>query len=405
MNVLFLARWFPYPANHGAKIRTFNVIKQLASRHSVTLIAFSDAETTADHIDAMRRWTPRIESVPYRAFRPGGARALAGFFGRRPRSITDTHSAEVEARVRKLAVETQFDVVVASGLDMALYALAVPGVPRLLEEIEIGNIQNLMLSEPRVIARWRKAQTWQKWRRFTVEMLTQFQAATAVSETEQALIRNAALTLAPRAASRIHVLTNGADLKQLTGHFADAIPNRIVYSGALTYYVNYDAMQWFLGDIWPLVRAGRPDAEIHMCGGQRGVDMDALPKPDGARHVGYLADIRPFVQSGAVLVVPERLGGGTRIKVLEAMALGTPVVANSNSINGLHVTPGENVLVGDTPRQIADALIRVMEDASLRAKLSAQGRALIEERYSWEVVGARLNALLDDIVAAPRRTA
>jgi glycosyltransferase involved in cell wall biosynthesis len=142
-----------------------------------------------------------------------------------------------------------------------------------------------------------------------------------------------------------------------------------------------------------------------MAGGQTGVDMDALPKPDGARHVGYLTDVRPFVQSGAALVVPERLGGGTRIKVLESMALGTPVVANSNSINGLHVSPGEHVLVGDTPRQIADALLRLMDDPALRARLSAQGRTLIETRYSWQVVGVRLNALLDDIVAAPRRTA
>jgi polysaccharide biosynthesis protein PslH len=397
MNVLFLARWFPYPANQGAKIRTFNVIEQLASQHQVTLAAFSDAETSPEHVEAMRQWTPRIATVPYRAFKPGGARALAGFLDARPRSIVDTHSAEFEALVRKLAAETRFDAVVASSLDMALYALAVPNTPRLLEEIEIGNIQNLMLSETRPLARWRKAQTWRKWRRFTAEMLTQFQAATTVSESEQALIRNAAVAFAPQAASRIHVLTNGADLKRLTGQFAAPVADRIVYSGALTYYVNYDAMQWFLGEIFPLVRAARPDAEIHMAGGQNGVDMDALPKPAGSMHIGHLKDVRPFVQSGMALVVPERLGGGTRIKVLESMALGTPVVANRNSTNGLHVTPGEHVLIGDTPREIADALVRVMTDAPLRATLSAKGRALIETRYSWQVVGERLNGLLGEI--------
>jgi polysaccharide biosynthesis protein PslH len=399
MNILFLARWFPYPANQGAKIRTFNLIEQLAARHTVTLAAFGDAETSPQSIAAMREWTPRIEVVPYRGFQPGGAKALAGFFSARPRSIVDTYNVDFEAVVRKLASETRFDAIVASSLDMALYPLAVPGVPRLLEEIEIGNIRNLMLNEPGRIARWRKAQTWRKWRRFTAEMLLQYQAATTVSDAEQLLIRAAALEHAPAAAARIHVMTNGADLKRLSGRFAEPVPNRIVYAGALTYYVNHDAMRWFLGEIFPLVRAAHPTVEMHMAGGQTGVDLNALPKPDGARHLGHLGDVRPFVQSGWLSVVPERLGGGTRIKVLEALALGTPIVANRNSTNGLNVSPGEHVLIGDTPREIADAVLRVLSDPALRARLSAAGRTLIEQRYSWQVVGGQLNQLVAQITA------
>ncbi len=392
MKILFLARWFPFPANHGAKIRTFNLIEQLAARHEVTLASFTDGDTTPAHIEAMRAITPRIETLRYRDFQPTSARSLLGFFSRLPRSVKDTHNPAFEALVNKLATEIKFDAIVASSLDMALYPLAVPAVPRVLEEIEIGAIKNLVDNEPNARRRLRKALNWRKWQAFTADMLRQYNAATTVSESELALIK-----LSSPQAKHVHVVTNGADLKRLTGTFAEPQPDTLVYAGSLTYYVNFEAMKWFIGQVFPLIKAQRPAVRLLMAGAQTGVPMHTLPTDPQAVHLGALPDVRAFVQGGWATVVPEHLGGGTRIKVLESMALGTPIVAVGNSVRGLHVTPGTDVLVAESPNELADTIVKLLGDPDQRQLLSRNGRALIERRYDWAVVGRQLSDLVEQV--------
>jgi polysaccharide biosynthesis protein PslH len=399
MKILFLARWFPFPASHGAKIRTFNLIEQLAARHEVALASFTDGTTTAEHIAEMRKITPRIETVLYRDFQPTSLRALTGYLGRRPRSVKDTYSREFAEIVKRLAAETQCDAIVASSLDMALYPLEVPHTPRVLEEIEIGAIKNLVDNESNAGKRLRKTLNWRKWQAFTADMIKQYDAATTVSESELALIQSSSPN-----AKNVHVVTNGADLKRLTGNFAEAEPDTLIYTGSLTYYVNFEAMKWFLAQVFPLIRAERPAVRLLMAGSQHGVPMHELPADPNAQHVGHLPDVRPFVQRGWALIVPEHLGGGTRIKVLESMALGTPIVAVGNSVRGLQVTPGCDVLVAESPRELADAILKLLGDPALRQMLSKNGRALIEARYDWAVIGQQLSAIVEHAVKTYKTT-
>jgi glycosyltransferase involved in cell wall biosynthesis len=194
------------------------------------------------------------------------------------------------------------------------------------------------------------------------------------------------------------VVTNGVDLKANTGDFGTSKPDTLIYPGALTYVANFDAMEFFLQDILPLVKAQRPNVRLRITGGYDGVPVERLPLGNGAELTGYLDDIRPAVAQSWTCVVPLRVGGGTRLKILEALALGTPVISTSKGAEGLEVTHEENILIADDPESFARAVLRLLGDEALRTKLSVNGRRLVEERYSWEICARQLDQLLDQVV-------
>ncbi len=176
------------------------------------------------------------------------------------------------------------------------------------------------------------------------------------------------------------------------------MPDTLVYTGALTYYVNMDAMDFWLRDVWPRVLARRPSARLQMAGRLEGTRAAELPVYDSATHVGHHTDVRPLVQGAWASVVPERVGGGTRIKLFESLALGTPVIATRWAANGVEARDGEEILVADTAQELADATVRLLGDAALRQRLSRQGRALVERKYDWRVIGAAFEARLEEAV-------
>jgi len=139
----------------------------------------------------------------------------------------------------------------------------------------------------------------------------------------------------------------------------------MVYTGALSYYVNFDAMQFFLGEVFPLIAAECPEVTLSMAGKLEGTRVAELPTFPNARHIGYLSDVRPIVQSSWLSLIPERVGGGTRIKLFESMALGTPVVLTRWAATGVDARDGVDYLVADTPRDLAAACLRLFRDPTL----------------------------------------
>ena len=157
-------------------------------------------------------------------------------------------------------------------------------------------------------------------------------------------------------------------------------------------------MQYFLADIYPLIKHEIPDVTLSITGSTKGVDLNGLRLDASVHLTGYVEDIRFPVAQSAVCVVPLRQGGGTRLKILEAMALGTPVVSTSKGAEGLDVVDGEHLMIGDTPEAFADAVMRVMRDSNLRERLRCNARILVEHRYDWESIGAQFVALVEGAV-------
>jgi sugar transferase (PEP-CTERM/EpsH1 system associated) len=394
VKVLFLSSWFPYPPDNGSRIRVFNLVKQLSKEHDITLLSFSrDGKVTEDRLKTMQRYCSTVQAIPLAPFRPGSFLSILGLFSSRPRSFVDRYSQQMQGWVERIVREGDFSVVIASQLDTAPYAVTLRGLPRVFEEVELATLREKYTSQSHVGRRLRYGLMWWKTRRFTAHLLRQFDGCTVASQQEQINV----LSIAPNC-RHVMVVPNGVDLDRHKDDFGAPKPGTLVFPGALTYSANFDAMAFFLHQIFPLVKARWPEVVLRITGKTNSVPVDRLPLDERVILTGYLDDVRPTVAQSWACVVPLRVGGGTRLKILEAMALGTPAVSTSKGAEGLAVTHGEDILIADEPTEFADAVLHLLGDQALRAKLAANGRRLVEERYSWKTCTRKLEQLLYQVV-------
>jgi glycosyltransferase involved in cell wall biosynthesis len=398
VRILALSSWFPYPPDHGAKMRTHNLLKQLAQWHEITLLSFaSDALAARQHIDAVQTYCQAVEIVPPPNHRSSPLRAIWQFFLTQPRSVTDTYSPLMERLVTQmLDGSKRFDIVVAFAIGptggTAPYVRKTRGIPRIIEDLELSMLRDQIVSQSHWLQRARLRLTWWKSRNFVVRLLRDVDGCTVTSRRERDLLASVSPGYQPLA-----VIPNGVDLGLYGGDFGPTEPDSLVFAGALTYKANLGAMQFFLSKVFPAVKARRPEAKLYITGSTEGVPLEELPLQDGMVLTGYLHDIRPRIAQSAVCVVPITVGGGTRLKVLEAMALGTPVVATGKGAEGLDVTDGEDILIADEPLKFADAVVRLLENPAQRAKLATNGERLVRERYGWDQIGKKLDQFLHQV--------
>jgi len=345
----------------------------------------------------MRAYCRSVAAVPYKEFNPTRFRALLALFSTRPRAVVDTYNPEMARLVESAMGSETFDVAVMATQRTVPYAHLIDGIPWVWEEVEQASLYEKYASAQNLAARLRYRLMWWKQTNYVRGLLSKCSGCTVVSEQERELI----LSISPDYPAPV-VVSNGVDLEANTGDFGQPKPDTLIYNGALTYNANFDAMEFFLRDVFPLVKALRPSVSLRITGRYDGVPVERLPLGDGAELTGYLDDIRPAVAQSCVCVVPLQVGGGTRLKILEAMALGTPVVSTSKGAEGLKVTHGENILIADDPGDFAQALVRLLGNEDLRNKLSANGRRLVEEWYSWEMCACQLEQLLCRVVEQGR---
>jgi glycosyltransferase involved in cell wall biosynthesis len=242
-----------------------------------------------------------------------------------------------------------------------------------------------------------RAKAWisyQKARIYEQRLLRRYDLALVVCQHE----KTHTLELAGPHGPRVEVLSNGVDCERNRPGLYVPQPHRLVFNGALTYSANYDAMQWFLSAIFPLIRAGCPDTEIAITGRTSSVDLSGLALTSSVRLTGYVDDVREPVGEAEVCVVPLRQGGGTRLKILEAMALGTPVVSTTKGAEGLSVTHGENIVIADQPEEFAQQTLRLLSNQAERQRLAANARRLVEDHYNWTRIGCRFAELVEETV-------
>jgi glycosyltransferase involved in cell wall biosynthesis len=398
MRILILSRWLPYPADNGSKIRILNLVQTLAGRHEVVLLAFSgeDEATRQRARTALGELCRSVEIVPHRPFQPTSLAAMRGFLSPQPRFLVDTFSPEMAQAARSIGRALPFDLVIASQLDMAPYASLVEA-PALLEELELSVYLDPLGAAAPGRARLRATLTWLKLRAYLRRLLPRFAACTVVSEGERANLRRAA-----PAYERVAVIPNGVDLDRYRGDFGRPAPDTLVHAGALSYRANLDAVGYFLSDIFPTTRATVDRARLRVTGAVTAEALAELPPSPNVEYTGYLTDVRPTIAQSWLSIAPLRLGGGTRLKILESMALGTPVVATPKGAEGLAVSDGREILIGATPSDFARATIALLQSPDLRARLTLAGRARVATHYNWSRIGDDLRQLVEAIPSGHR---
>jgi glycosyltransferase involved in cell wall biosynthesis len=390
VNLLAVSSWCPAPQTNGSKLRAFHLLRQLCRRHTVRLVTFAgdgddvsggDLASLCASVEAVR-WDPFLRS------RPG----LRGLLSSWPRSLVQTYSHEMAARVR--ARLSGSEGAIAFQLPAALY-LAGAQIPVVLEELELGLFRDALTSASSMRQRLRRQLTWWKSARFVRGSTDRAAETTVTSEVELAHLMRIGCD-----GSRMTVVPNGVAAADLDIEERPE-PATLIYPGAITYSANLDAMQYFLADIWPRIRRSHPAATLRITGEVDAAAAASLPLVSGVTLTGLLADVRPVIAGSRVCVVPLRRGGGTRLKILQAMALGTPVVSTSKGAEGLAVTDGTDIVLADDPGRFAEQVGRLIDDDALRQRLSERGRALVRREYTWERAGDVLSGVVARALAGP----
>jgi len=396
MKLLAVSSWFPYPPDNGSKLRAFHLLSRLATRHEITLLSFAES-SEAHHRRTLMDFCADVQTVPGNPFKPTGPLRARDLVSAIPRSYVQTYSRQMQHLVD--AAVPRHDAAVAFQLGSALYLTKHSTIPRVFEEAEVGVIRDQYRTQSSRPARWRSGLTWWKYSHFVRRLVESFDRTTVVSELERQYLGE--IEWDP---SAVRVVPNGADREALKQKNSPR-PGRLVYPGSITYTANLDAVRYFCTDILPVIRRARPDVSFVVSGATGGLDVSDVTGDATVTFTGRVPDIAHLVAHCSVCVVPLRVGGGTRLKILEAMAVGTPVVTTTKGAEGLSVTNEENILIADTPDRFASAVLRVMNDCVLRARLAGNGRRLIERLYTWDRIHDTLEDVLEEARMAHRRHA
>ncbi len=409
MNVLFLSQIVPYPPHGGVLQRGYHLVRELGRRASVHLLAFlhPDELRTEARIEesraALGEFCERIEYFPLwaKASPAHKAAALAASaFSPLPFSVIAHRSAAFERRVAEALRTAPYDVVhvdtVALSQFVDLERRAVPSV------LTHHNIESMLMErrasvERRPLARQYLQRETTKLRSYEARMSPQYDVNIVVSPDD-------GQTLAARVPGvRTAVVPNGVNVEYFTPDPTQETP-ALIYTGGMNMFANRDAVTYFLDEIWPLIRKRVPDTRFFAVGQDPPKELKAYAERDPNVVVtGFVDDIRPYVRKAAVYVVPLRVGGGTRLKVLDAMAMGKAIVSTSIGCEGIAVKPGEHLMTADSPETFAQATVTLLGDRARRHALGRAARDLVERRYAWSVVGDQLLEAYDTARVAGRQ--
>ncbi|HEY7292702.1 MAG TPA: glycosyltransferase family 4 protein [Vicinamibacterales bacterium] len=406
MQILWLKSDLLVPLDKGGRLRTWHLLRHLAERHAITYLAFAERDQTSAACAAMREVAAEVITVP-REDPPKGswrfyADAARHVIDPLPYAVGKYRSADYAARLRELLETHAFDLVVCDFLPPVVNlpaALPCPGVLfthnveseiwRRHAETRAGQLSGALYR-----------QQYRRMLAFERQALARFDGALAVSDADRETFGR----LYPGAArGPIDVIPTGVDTGFFTPSSATSASSdhSIVFTGSMDWLPNEDAMQFFCADVLRRIQSAVPDAVLSIVGRAPTPAVQRLAQMHGVRVTGRVDDVRQYLHDAAVFVVPLRIGGGTRLKIFEAMAAGKAVVSTTVGAEGLDVTPDEHLLIADAAPAFADAVVQLLRNSDRRRLLGEAARALVLAKYDWAAVAGRLE---DALVRVARST-
>jgi glycosyltransferase involved in cell wall biosynthesis len=404
MNILLLTDGAPYPPDSGPRVRTYQLLRHLATRHRVTLVCLDRDETGPARAAALRPYCAAIYHVAHggSARRRWAARADS-LLGRRPALLAGADSPrlhELLARLVREAAEAgqPFDLVHADQIAMAPFAERLP-LPRLLDAHNaVYRIYEGLAAQGRPWARWAARREAALLRAYEGHVCASFEAVTAVSEADAADLQAAAGTGRP-----FPVIPTGVDGEALPPAPRGPRRRTVLSLAAPGWPPNAEGLAWFVREVFPLVRRAAPDSRLLICGANPTPQLRELGERQPGVAVAGFVDPRPYLAEAAVMIAPLRSPGGMRVALLESLARGIPMVATSLACAGLELRPGEDLLVADRPSEFADAVSLLLRDAELADRIGAAGRARTLERHDWRALTPAIDRIYARITAPEHR--
>lgn len=381
MEILLLTQVLPYPPDSGPKVKTYNVIKYLTQEHEVTLVSFvrGDKKNAVSHL---QQYCCAVYTVPMRRSKLRDAWYMGcSLLTAQPFMMIRDDRIPMRRLVKRLTGEKHFDAVHADQLNMAQYAEGVSGAFRVLDA---HNALWLLYKRQWETThggpyKWLLNREWKLLRHYEGRICREFDVVLAVSEEDKKALLD--VVGQPRDIIVMPIAIAPEDV-QLVERIPDS--PHILHIGTMFWPPNVAGVRWFIDQVLPLVKMQRPDVVFDVVGSRPPRDLVALGKARSDLNVtGYVDDPLPYLRRAALMVVPLWAGGGMRVKILNAMAQGIPIVSTTLGYEGIEVTPGQDILVGDTPEAFAAEVLRVLNDPGLGRELATNGRKLIEEKYDY----------------------
>jgi polysaccharide biosynthesis protein PslH len=389
-----ISRNLPYPLVSGEKIRVFNLIKGLAANHEVILLTPISDRNERELLAELRRICSDVHEVLV----PSAPRSLrthaAGLFSRVPYHSIVMPSPGLGPRLSELVQRGRYDLIQVETLAAAHWVARVDGLPKVLDTINVDSVyfrRQVRFLRPG-IRQVLLATDAMKLPSYERRLMPQFDRCLAVSELDAGRLRR----LAPGA--NVSVIANGVAPEDFRPCPMRERPLSLLFVGSFAYLPNTDAALFFCREVLPAIRATIPEVRVVLAGLKPPPEVTALRAVAGVDVAGTVPDIRPYLAAAAVVVAPVRLGSGTRVKILEAMAMGKAVVSTTIGVEGLAVRSGRDVEIADRPGEFAARVIELLRDPERRARLGSQARQTILREYSWDAIVARLESVYDEIL-------
>jgi sugar transferase (PEP-CTERM/EpsH1 system associated) len=406
LSLLYVSQVPPSPPRFGAQVRMHGLMTAMAERHEVSVACCAEPDELPRARRALGAYCRDVELV---------VDGISGSTARKRllqlRSLASTRTferllfttPELQRRIDALLARGGFDVVVLEGPFLAHHRLRRgPGgaaAPRIvLDEHNVEyDVRRQFAGRGGPVRRLFTSLNWRKMRREEHAVWDRVDGVTVTSAADAARVR------ADRPGARVAVVPNAVDVDLFRPRAGDPAPDRstLLFFGALDYYPNLEGLLWFLDEVWPRVLESHPAVRLRILGRR---PPPALVARQGPRVevAGFVEDLRPSLAAAAAVIVPLRLGGGTRLKILEAMAMERPVVSTTVGAEGIDVAGGRELLLADEPERFAAEVRRLLDDPALGSRLGRSARALVAARYSWRASARGLERFLFELCRAER---
>jgi polysaccharide biosynthesis protein PslH len=387
VNILLLSPWLPWPPYDGGRIRILETLRYLSRRHAVTLVTSVGRAEEIEHASMLKDLCQDVITTVM-SKRPGAvlSRLSRGVLSRRALIQSFYYDAHLAQQVRDLTARVVYDIIQVEFPFLTPYLRAVKPHSRAKKILTMHNIESLRFQRELQLSRWGNRSLvllgnhifFRAWEQ---EALKQFDAVITVSDAERSWVKRHAL------GTMVDVIPNGVNTEYFSPALSIAPGSNpyIVFTGAMDYPPNVDAARWFCNEILPVLQQNIPRLGFKIVGKNPHPQVLELAKRNRVEVTGTVADIRGYLAGALALIVPLRSGGGTRLKILEAMAMERPVISTSVGAEGLEVTPGTDILIADDAEQFANHIHSLVTSAETANRLGKAARRLVVEKYDWRV--------------------
>ena len=400
MNLLFLSTRSPYPLISGHSLRTYHILKGAAQNHNVTFVTFvqlPEHELKKENLDHLKSFCKAVYpfEIPADLSRITLAKMLfLNLFSSLPFVAQKYDAPLMRQKIREIIQTEHIDLVHVDLLPLTAYINEFEHLPKILvnHNVESIRLYRWFRTEPNPVKKAYLGIQWLKLRSFERSAMNKFDGCVVVSGIDKELL----LKMGVR--SKLFVVPNGTNTKFFTPHNGKVVENSVLWIGHMDVHTNKDAVLYFWKDIYPILKRKYPEVKMTFVGTAPPKEIAAASKLDGhVRATGFVGDIRPYIDEAAVMVVPIRIGSGTRLKILDAMAMGKAIVSTSVGCEGLNVNDGKDIVIADDPENFAVKTIELLKSADKRVNLEKNALELAKT-YDWDLITQRQEAVYRDVM-------